>query len=99
MSRDDYEYDDDGDDQNHRIDAARGVYRHHRQIQPMSLSTPFIQKIVAAVAAATVIGGGTVVLADHGKISVLEYAVAQQQIIAQHMDEKLDKLLDRTGGK
>lgn len=93
MSRDDYEYDED-EDQSARVDAARGVFRHHRNTQHMIL-TPLVQKIVAAVACACVVGGGTVVLNSREKIAVLEYASVAQDVRLQRIESKVDQLLDR----
>lgn len=91
MSRDDYEYEDDD-----TLDAARGVENYKERNM---LAGSMVQKVIAAVAAACVVGGGTVVLNSREKIAVLEYASVQQNAWNQRVEGKLDKIADAVGAR
>lgn len=84
MPRDDYEYEDT------ELDLGR---KHERQSM---FETPILQKIFAAIAAATVVGGGTVVLNTREHVAVLEYADSSKEQRLQRIETKLDVLIDRT---
>jgi hypothetical protein len=70
--------------------------KHHHKGSPM-LSSPLAHKIVAMVAGACIVGGGTVVLNDHARLSVMEYSNGKQDLMLDRMESKLDILLERTG--
>jgi hypothetical protein len=74
----------------HRHEAPR-----KRKTRIEMLDTPLMHKLFAAIAAAAVVGGGTVVLNNQGRISVLEYASATSDAHLQRIEDKLDRVLER----